>query len=79
MRGAMWLDVWRPDYSSLKSSPCEKRYWRMIPGSSFALTWPGAYNTSAMRIVKYVYPLLVLILSLGVDVFAGAQRHLLTL
>ena len=32
---------------------------------SVALTWPGAYNSSVMRIAKYTYPPLVLIFSLG--------------
>jgi hypothetical protein len=31
----------------------------------FTLTWPGAYNSTVMRIAKYTYPPLVLIFSLG--------------
>jgi hypothetical protein len=38
---------------------------RKVSRLSFALTWPGAYNSSAMRIAKYTYPPTVLIFSLG--------------
>jgi hypothetical protein len=38
---------------------------RKVSRLSFALTWPGAYNSNAMRIAKYIYPPMVLIFSLG--------------